>query len=147
MTRNGMLGKWLAGALTALTMVTAAGSCVVRGRATWVVESEPPPPQQEEIPQARMGYVWIHGHWQYQGNQWVWTEGYWEQPRVGYVYVQPRWTRQGRGWVYAGGGWRQGGGQVYVQGRGRAPRGRGTVVVQPPRGGVEVRGRGTVEVR
>ncbi|NOY90222.1 MAG: BcpO-related WXXGXW repeat protein [Deltaproteobacteria bacterium] len=52
------------------------------------------------------GAVWVQGQWQWNGAQYVWTEGYWLQPRAGSVYVQPRWQRRGRGYVYVQGAWR-----------------------------------------
>ncbi len=108
-----------------------------------VVHTPPPAPYQ--------GAVWVQGHWQWNGAQYVWVDGHYMQPRAGYVYVQPRWERRGNGYVYVQGTWRAGGGgQVHVH---RAPRhhhrthrGHGQVRVrgvQPPR----VEGRATVRVR
>jgi len=54
------------------------------------------------------GAVWVEGHWQWNGAQYVWMQGSWLQPRAGAVYVQPRWERRGRGYVYVQGNWRAG---------------------------------------
>ena len=54
------------------------------------------------------GAVWVQGHWQWNGAQYIWVQGSWLQPRAGAVYVQPRWERRGRGYVYVQGTWRPG---------------------------------------
>src|SRR5688500_4102678 len=143
-----MLRFTVVGLVAATVLATSGCVATLRARPAtgYVVYEAPPAPRVSVRPAAPYsGAIWVAGNWQWNGGQWVWTEGYWEQPRVGYVYVQPRWARQGRGWVYVGGGWRSGGGRVHVQQRQRhyvqPRRGRGTVVVQPPRGNVEVRGR------
>ena len=106
-----------------------------------VVQAPPPAPYA--------GAIWVEGHWQWNGAQYVWMDGYYTQPRAGYVYVQPRWERRGTGWVYVSGDWRAHRGAVRVhQPRGRVQvqhRSRGTVRVQEPRG--RARGRATVRVR
>lgn len=77
-----------------------------------VVVYQAPPPQRAVVavrPAAPInGAVWVDGHWQWNGAQYVWVQGFWLQPRAGAVYVQPRWEQRGRGYVYVEGSWRAG---------------------------------------
>jgi hypothetical protein len=74
-----------------------------------VVETAPPPPPREVIPAApQPGYVWIEGHWQWNGVRYVWVGGYYVAPRVGFAWVPHRWWRGPRGrWHYGAGYWRR----------------------------------------
>jgi hypothetical protein len=101
-----------------------------------LVYQAPPPPRSVYVqPAPYPGAVWVEGHWEWNGVQYVWVDGFWTEPRPGYVYVQPRWERRGGGYVYIDGGWAPaGGGAVVVQPR---PT-RGTVVVGPSQGGAVV---------
>lgn len=68
-----------------------------------VVYSQPPPPRQVAMarpPSPHPQSVWVEGHWQWNGRQYVWVPGYWADYRPSYRYVSPRWERQGNGWVY-----------------------------------------------
>lgn len=76
-----------------------------------VVYSAPPPPRVvvTRPPPPYAGAVWVDGHYQWNGAQYVWVDGYWIEPRPGYVFVQPRWEHQGGRYVYVPGGWARGG--------------------------------------
>jgi len=135
-----------------------AGATVQAGYAPGVVVYDAPPQPQVVVntppPAPYQGAVWVQGHWQWNGAQYIWMDGTYIQPRVGHVYVQPRWQRRGTGYVYVQGNWRpHQRGSVRVQqrrrGHGRA-RGRGGVQVQPNRVRVppsDVRVRGSVQVQ
>ena len=128
-----------------------------------VYSAPPPAPVVVAQPAPVAGAVWVEGHYQWNGSQYVWVDGYYVQQRAGYQFVQPRWVVQGGRHVYVQGGWAQGGrvvhyvspqhayrpsgvvvrpgyspGRVVVQPRGGAyrPPPRRGVVVQPRRGGV-----------
>ena len=88
--------------------------CVVRGRASWVVDSQPPPPRETAGPAPRQGYGWIEGHWENRGG-WVWVNGYWEAQRQNYVWIDG----PGSSAAVSGTGCR-GGGRSWA--RGRRPR-------------------------
>ena len=129
-----------------------------------VYSAPPPAPVVVAQPAPVAGAVWVEGHYQWNGSQYVWVDGYYVQQRAGYQFVQPRWVVQGGRHVYVQGGWAQGGRVVHyvspqhayrpgvVVRPGYAPQPR--VVVQPrpgvyrPAPGVRVQGpRGTVVVR
>lgn len=113
-------------------MALVATGCARRiyARTGTVAVYQAPPPAQVVVQRPAQPYanaVWVEGHYQWSGNQYVWVDGYWVQQRAGYSFVQPRWVQQGNRHVYVQGGWAQGGRVVhYVQ---PAPR-RG-VYVQP----------------
>jgi WXXGXW repeat (2 copies) len=88
------------------------GACVVTGQARvrsgMVVAYEEPPAPQTETYDNRPGYVWIKGHWEWNGNQWVWAQGYWENERQGLVWQEGRWERRGNAWHWIDGEWTNG---------------------------------------
>jgi hypothetical protein len=74
-----------------------------------VVRTGPPPPRVEvrpALPYAEA--VWIDGHWDYRGGNWVWAQGYWERrPFPGAVWVPGHWRETPGGWKWVPGHWRQ----------------------------------------
>jgi hypothetical protein len=73
-----------------------------------VVRTAPPAPRHESVPQARRGYEWVPGNWNWSGRRYVWTRGHWEKARRGYVYHQPAWVQDGDRWHMNRGGWQRG---------------------------------------
>ena len=73
-----------------------------------VVRTAPPPPRTEAIPQARRGYTWAPGHWDWNGRRNVWVKGTWVRDRPGYVYNPTRWEERDGRWTVERGGWRKG---------------------------------------
>lgn len=65
----------------------------------------PPPPRFEIAPQARRGYVWSPGHWEWRRGSYVWIAGNWLAARPGYAYSPPRWHQDGGRWRYSDGRW------------------------------------------
>ena len=157
MNRSRILTKLGLAALLVATVpacvVSAQGRVRTHGRVE--VTEAPPPPQEERI-EVRSGYVFVRGHWDWQGR-WVWVPGHWERERSGYAWSDGRWEQRGNQWVWVEGEWRTAGahGTVVVNdnpggGGGRVDRpdvrdhrdgggGGGTVVVvndgrprQPP---------------
>ena len=127
-----------------------AGAAVVTGPsvayapppAPGVVYAPGPPPYRSA--------VWVEGHWEWDGYQYVWSDGYWVDGRDGCDFVQPRWENRGGAYVYVPGGYRDRRSGVIVGapppsrggvGRGVTGREAGTVIVEParPPGGVVVR--------
>jgi len=109
-----MSRKYVLGSL-ALAAALGTTGCVVEGQArvaepvaTVEVESEPPPPQYEEVV-VRPGFVWVGGRWNWEGGRWVWMRGRYQQERVGYVWAPGRWERRGNRHVWIEGEWRDGG--------------------------------------
>jgi hypothetical protein len=68
------------------------------------VDSEPPPPQYEEVV-VRPGYIWIQGRWNWAGGRWVWMGGRYEPERVGYEWAPGRWEARGGRHVWVEGNW------------------------------------------
>lgn len=97
----------LAGSASACTF-TARGH--VRGPS--LVVYEPPPPPRRTVIEVRPGFVFIEGHHRWNGNAYVWEDGYYVRERPGYNWYPGRWERKGRGHVWVEGSWR-------VHGRGR----------------------------
>ena len=64
-----------------------------------------PPALREERWEARHGFLYIRGRWDWRGDQWAWTPGHYERERVGHVWREPRWESQGGVYVQVGGTW------------------------------------------
>ena len=75
---------------------------------TVIIREAPPAPRAERIPQARRGYVWAPGHWEYRHGRYVWQRGTWLRERHGYAYNAPTWVERDGRWVMERGGWRRG---------------------------------------
>src|SRR4051812_28254520 len=96
-----------------LGVVLAASllGCRVQGHArVTMVDSEPPPPQEETMTEENPGHLWVHGHWAYLDNRWAWQAGYWEAERPSYVWIEGRWEQQGQRWAWVEGHWEAAGG-------------------------------------
>ena len=96
--------------VTLLLSGAALGGCMVSGEAhvagpAIVVESDPPPPRYEAVV-VRPGFVWITGHWNWNGGQWVWLSGHYERERAGYAWEPGRWEMRGNRHVWVEGTWR-----------------------------------------
>ena len=100
-------------AVTAPTTLTAAAQGV-----GVEVRVAPPALRYEAVPRGRVGFVWVRGHWRWDGARYAWTQGHWERARAGSFWREARWERRASGWVYVPGVWV----------RGRAP----VAVVAPP---------------
>lgn len=146
-----------------LAIGTAGGGCVIAARGQLrtgvVVADQAPPPDQVETYDARPGYVWIKGRWDWQNGGWQWVQGHWERERAGYGYQHGSWQQANGRWHWTEGQWvqaGQGSGGVYVDDRPQVIDHRdgqqGTVIVTPggpgpyvPPGGLTAsNGAGTV---
>lgn len=65
----------------------------------------PPEPRVEYRPQARRGYTWSDGHWEWRGQRHTWVKGYWVRNRPGLQYEQVRWEQRGNRWIMHKGKW------------------------------------------
>ena len=73
-----------------------------------VATSQPtgkPPAAQEEKVIERPGYLWVHGHWDWQNNQWNWVNGRWEKERPGFQWRDGEWQQDGDVWHWHDGSW------------------------------------------
>lgn len=69
----------------------------------------PPPPQTEGPPPPPPGarYVWVGGHWHWNGVRYVWRPGHYVVRQAGYhEFVPGHWAPRGGGWVWIPDGWR-----------------------------------------
>jgi hypothetical protein len=68
-----------------------------------------PPPDRSETPPPQPGpqYVWVAGHYSWDGNDFQWHSGQWTAPPTGYhTWVPGRWQQTGdNNWVYVEGQW------------------------------------------
>ncbi len=69
------------------------------------ISNAPPPPRFESAPQARRGYVWAPGYWNWDGGRHVWAAGQWQPERQGSQYRAAQWVRENNGWRLNQGGW------------------------------------------
>jgi hypothetical protein len=65
----------------------------------------PPKPRYERIPNARDGYVWQQGYWDWRRNRHQWVSGVWVAERPGYNYTQPNWVQRDGRWFFEQSSW------------------------------------------
>jgi hypothetical protein len=68
-----------------------------------------PPPDRAETPPPQPGpqYVWVPGHYSWDGNDFQWHSGEWSVPPTGYhAWMPGRWEQTGdNNWTYVEGQW------------------------------------------
>ena len=69
------------------------------------VDVAPPAPRVEVIPEARVGYVWAPGYWDWEGHRHVWVNGHYIRERHGHHWVADSWERHGEHWRRVEGHW------------------------------------------
>ena len=92
----------------ALAIGTMGGAVAPANAAIVVVREAPPPPRDEIAPQARRGYVWAPGHWEWRNRRHVWVKGTWVRERRGYYYNAPTWVERNGRWEMRRGTWVRG---------------------------------------
>ncbi len=97
-----MMKKLLLAALVAGSLGSVA---VPAASAVVIVREAPPAPRVERVPNARRGYVWAPGHWEFKRNRHVWVKGAWLRDRKGYVYNAPTWEERDGRWQMQRGNW------------------------------------------
>ena len=51
-------------------------------------------------------YVWVDGHWRWNGYKYVWVGGHWRKTPRGYKkWHSGRWEKRSRGWIWIEGRW------------------------------------------
>lgn len=71
------------------------------------IQQAPPKPRVETPPRKPTPRaVWIPGHWQWKGNNYVWVSGHWDRNPRGTAWVAGHWEKRARGWVWVPGHWR-----------------------------------------
>jgi hypothetical protein len=83
------------------------GSCI---SLTYSRPTIPPPnykPHRTYIPaKPGLGYIWVSGHWGWNGHRYYWVNGRWIKNRRGKVYVQGRWIKNGPYYEWLHGYWK-----------------------------------------
>lgn len=69
------------------------------------VQVAPPASRVEVIPQARSGYVWSPGYYNWSGRNHVWVNGHYIRGRRGHHWVADRWEQHGDRWHHERGRW------------------------------------------
>ncbi len=91
--------------LVAAAFATTLGALAGPAAAQIYVEVAPPAPRHEVVPAPRHGYVWVEGHWEWNGHRYRWVPGSWLREWPGYRYYAPHWyAREGR-WYFEHRGW------------------------------------------
>jgi len=95
---------------TALFSITLAlGASAVPGvtlARTYVeIDVAPPPPREEVIPVARVGYVWAPGYWEWRHHEHVWVGGRYIRERHGHHWVAAHWNHEGERYRFEVGHW------------------------------------------
>lgn len=101
------LGALFAGPASAQTDLSVAV-------APWEADGAEPalaPGSPPELPSERRGdppyegALWASGHWDWDGDQWLWAAGGWIAPMPGYDFVNGYWQPVAGGWRWVTGGW------------------------------------------
>lgn len=100
MMKKLLIAALVAGSLGSVALPSTAAVVIVR--------EAPPPPRAERMPEARRGYTWVAGHWDYRNNHHQWVKGSWLRDRNGYVYHQPTWAEHDGKWQMSRGEWARG---------------------------------------
>lgn len=100
MMKTLLAAAMLAGSLVSVALPASAGVIIVR--------EAPPQLRVERTPDARRGYLWAPGHWEWKHQRHVWVRGVWLRDRAGYVYQQPAWNEHDGRWQLTRGQWRRG---------------------------------------
>jgi hypothetical protein len=69
------------------------------------VDVAPPEVRYEEVPAARVGYVWAPGYWEWHHREHVWVKGRYIRERHGYHWVGARWNHEGERYRFEVGHW------------------------------------------
>jgi hypothetical protein len=99
----------------ALSVAMTGCTCVIHhhhqyARPGGVYVSGPPPGPAQAVdardPQPSEVHVWISGHWDWDGSEWAWADGYWEvPPDDGAAWVEPEYEENEGDWIYTPGHW------------------------------------------
>jgi hypothetical protein len=69
------------------------------------VEVAPPALREEVIPEARVGYVWAPGYWEWRRHEHIWVTGHYIRARHGHHWVSAHWNHEGERYRFEVGHW------------------------------------------
>jgi hypothetical protein len=93
----------------ALACAPAAAQPTPDHRITIIAPKMAPPPLREERHEARAGFEWIPGRWEWRDGKYQWQVGRWEKEHPGQRWQVGRWEQRGETWAYVEGAWGAGG--------------------------------------
>lgn len=94
--------------VVAAMVAASLGVIPVTASAAIIVLEAPPQLRSEATPPPRRGYVWVGGHWDWQGRTHKWINGSWMRERRGYQYNPSTWMERDGRWHLQRGQWRRG---------------------------------------
>lgn len=94
--------------MLAAMVAASLGAIPVTASAVVIVREAPPQPRSETTPPPRHGYIWVGGHWDWQGRHHQWVQGSWMRERRGYQYNPSTWVERDGRWHLERGQWRRG---------------------------------------
>lgn len=90
--------------LATIAIFAALAISAVPASAQVYVQIAPPAPIVETVPAPPgSGYVWLHGHYNWNGNRYVWVGGHYE--RHAGQYCEGHWRHDGHGYIWVDGHW------------------------------------------
>jgi hypothetical protein len=102
-SRQGARWVWVDGEWTTSVTVTTGGGTTVTVDDDYP-DTEPPAPKAERQPY-KPNHVWVKGHWEWKGRQWVWVAGRYEKLKAKQKWVDGKWEKRGAKWHWVEGGW------------------------------------------
>ena len=94
--------------LVAAMFAASLGTMAIPAAAAIYVRTAPPDARVEVVPEARRGYVWTPGYWNWNGRRHVWVSGAWLRERHGYSYNHARWVERDGRWRLENRRWSRG---------------------------------------
>jgi len=90
-----------------VALCIAAGSIAVStpALADVYVRIAPPAPRYEAVPVLAPGYVWVPGHWGWNGHRYYWVNGHRVHAAHGAHWVPHRWVEDRGRWRLESGHW------------------------------------------
>ncbi|MFQ5706200.1 MAG: hypothetical protein ACE5HO_02055 [bacterium] len=85
-------------------LVTLMAACA--SRVVYVREAPPRARVEKRVAKPGPNFVWVGGHWKWNGRTYVWASGQWVKKRKGQVWVPGHWRHTKRGYVWVKGHWR-----------------------------------------
>jgi len=76
------------------------------GPSRYTVTEQPVAPVYVRPASPGPAYVWVDGDWRWHNGKYVYSNGYWAQPRSRRVYVTGTWVRSNNGYYWKKGYWK-----------------------------------------
>jgi len=92
-------------AALAFTSVLGATPLAANAAVDIYLDVAPPAARYEVVPEARHGYVWQPGYYDYRNRHHVWVKGYWVKERQGQYWHPTRWEQDNGRWHFVKGSW------------------------------------------